>query len=160
MQSTICEWYLRSRSIILLHLKTLKIWSFLMWSHFRRERAVGTSRPVKVEYCKICERITFWGRHEESIWLKVTLTPFCPLLSNTCLAEILRNLRILQRRGGILSRPYRLFRSSKYFTPLWILMSTRSPRCKPPAKKMVFILTWYFGKLKPGVKGFLESLST
>ena len=46
------------------------------------------------------------------------LTPSCPLLFNTCLAEILRNLRILQRRGGILSRPYGLFWSSKYFTPL------------------------------------------
>ena len=41
------------------------------------------------------KRITFWGRHEESIWLKVMLTPVCPLLFNACLAEILLNLRIL-----------------------------------------------------------------
>ena len=53
-----------------------------------------------------------------------TLTPVCPLSFNTCLAEILRDLRVLQRRGGILSRPYRLFWSSKYFTPSRTVMST------------------------------------
>ena len=51
-----------------------------------------------------------------------TLTPVCPLSFNTCLAEILRDLRVLQRRGGILSRPYRLFWSSKYFAPSWTVM--------------------------------------
>ena len=36
----------------------------------------------------------FWGHHEES---------FCPSLFDTYSEEILRNIRILQRRGGILS---------------------------------------------------------
>ena len=63
------------------------------------------------------------------------LTPVCPLLFNACLAEILCNLRILQRRGGILSRPYRLFWSSKYFTPFRTVMSTPGSRCKPPANR-------------------------
>ena len=36
----------------------------------------------------------FWGHHEEI---------FCPSLFNTYSEEILRNIRILQRRGGILS---------------------------------------------------------
>ena len=46
----------------------------------------------------------FWGHHEES---------FCPSLFNTYSEEILRNIRILQRRGGILSSSYRLFWSSR-----------------------------------------------
>ena len=64
-----------------------------------------------------------------------TRTPFCPLLFNTCSEELSRNLRILQRRGGILSRPYRLFWSSKYFTPFRTVMSTPGSRCKPPANR-------------------------
>ena len=76
------------------------------------------------------------------------LTPSCPLLFNTCLAEILRNLRILQRRGGILSRPYRLFWSSKYFTPFRTVMSTPGSRCKPPANKIVEPLTFTTGKME------------
>ena len=54
---------------------------------------------------------------------------------NTCSEELSRNLRILQRRGGILSRPYRLFWSSKYFTPFRTVMSTPGSRCKPPANR-------------------------
>ena len=46
----------------------------------------------------------FWGHHEES---------FCPSLFDTYSEEILRNIRILQRRGSILSSSYRLFWSSR-----------------------------------------------
>ena len=45
-----------------------------------------------------------WGHHEES---------FCPSLFNTNSEEILRNITILQRRGGILSSSYGLFWSSR-----------------------------------------------
>ena len=54
---------------------------------------------------------------------------------NPCSEELSRNLRILQRRGGILSRPYRLFWSSKYFTPFRTVMSTPGSLCKPPANR-------------------------
>ena len=38
---------------------------------------------------------------------------FCPSLFDTYSEEILRNIRILQRRGSILSSSYRLFLSSR-----------------------------------------------
>ena len=46
----------------------------------------------------------FWGPPRGS---------FCPSLFNTCSEEILRNIRILKRRGSILSQSYGLFWSSR-----------------------------------------------
>ena len=78
------------------------------------------------------------------------LTPFCPPLFKTYSEEISRYFRIPQRRGGIFSRPYRLFWSSKYFTPFQKVMLTLGPRCKPPANNIVEPLTfttWQNGTL-------------
>ena len=49
-------------------------------------------------------RETFGGHYKEN---------FCPSLFNTYSEEILGNIRILQRRGGILSLSCRLFWSSR-----------------------------------------------
>ena len=70
------------------------------------------------------------------------LTPFCPSLFNTYLEEISRYFRIPQRRGGIFSRSYRLFWSSKYFTPFRTVVLTLGPRCKAPANNIVEPLTF------------------
>ena len=39
-----------------------------------KERAVSTLRPVKVEFWKICKRVTFWGRQKESIYANTFLS--------------------------------------------------------------------------------------
>ena len=54
--------------------KHCKFGHFWYRSHIRQERAVSTRRPVKVEFWKICKRITFWGRPKESIYASTFLS--------------------------------------------------------------------------------------
>ena len=72
---------------------------------------------------------------------------FLPHCSIHIRRKFLRNIRILQRRGGIFSWSYRLFWSSKYFTPFRTVMTTSSPRCKPLAINIVELLTFKTGKM-------------
>ena len=72
---------------------------------------------------------------------------FVPHCSIHIRRKFLRNIRTLQRRGGILSWSYRLFWSSKYFTPFRTVMTTSSPRCKPLAINIVELLTFTTGKM-------------
>ena len=98
----------------------------------------------KSSFEKFANGSLFLGRQKESIHVNT----FLSLLFNTCSEELSRNLSIVQRRGGILSRPYRLFWSSKYFTPFRPVMSTPGSRCKPPADKIVEPLTFTTGKME------------
>ena len=72
---------------------------------------------------------------------------FVPHCSIHIRRKFLRNIRTLQRRGGILSWSYRLFWSSKYFTPFRTVMTTSSPRCKPLAINIAELLTFTTGKM-------------
>ena len=79
---------------------------------------------------------------------------FVPHCSIHIRRKFLRNIRTLQRRGGILSWSYRLFWSSKYFTPFRTVMTTSSPRCKPLAINIVELLTFTTSKM--ALRGKIE----